>query len=51
MVITSPPYWSLRDYECEKQIGNELDFNEYLDKLIIIFNEVYRVLKRRIHVG
>lgn len=46
VVITSPPYWSLRDYECEKQIGNELDFNEYLDKLIIIFNEVYRVLKK-----
>lgn len=45
MVITSPPYYGLRDYGVEGQIGLEKTFEEYLDNLIIIFNEVKRVLK------
>lgn len=36
---------SLRDYNVDGQIGLEKDFNEYLDKLWQIFDEIYRVLK------
>ena len=45
MVITSPPYYGLRDYGVEGQLGLEKTFQEYLDNLILIFNEVKRVLK------
>jgi len=45
MSICSPPYFGLRDYHIEGQLGAEKDFNEYLDKLIAIFCEVKRVLK------
>jgi DNA modification methylase len=44
-VITSPPYWSLRDYEVKEQIGQERDFTEYLERLLTVFDEVRRVLK------
>mgnify|MGYP001238718886 CR=1 FL=1 len=44
--ITSPPYWALRDYEVEGQLGLEPTFDEYLNNLIIIFDEVRRVLRR-----
>lgn len=45
LVVTSPPYFNLRDYGEDGQIGQEKDFEEYIDRLILIFNEVYRVLK------
>lgn len=45
MVITSPPYFNLRDYGVDGQVGNEKDVNSYIDKLIAIFNEVHRILK------
>ena len=38
--ITSPPYWALRDYKTEGQLGLEPTFTEYIAKLIEIFNEV-----------
>lgn len=44
-VITSPPYYALRDYGIDGQLGLEKTFHEYLDKLIEIFSEVKRVLK------
>lgn len=44
-VITSPPYWNLRDYSEEKQLGREATFGEYLDKLLKITAELKRVLK------
>ena len=44
-VVTSPPYWALRDYGVEGQLGLEPTFQEYLEKLWAIFDEVYRVLK------
>lgn len=43
--ITSPPYYGLRDYGHSKQIGLEETAEEYLEKLIVIFTEVKRVLK------
>lgn len=47
MCITSPPYWNLRDYNKEGQVGIENTYKEYIDKLIEIYDEVYRVLKRK----
>lgn len=46
MIITSPPYYNLRDYGCEGQIGNENTYEEYIENLIKIFNECKRVLKK-----
>lgn len=46
MVITSPPYWALRDYGAEGQLGLETTFQEYINKLCDIFDEVKRVLKK-----
>jgi site-specific DNA-methyltransferase (cytosine-N4-specific) len=43
-VITSPPYWSLRDYSIPGQIGLEDDPNDYIDALVNVFSEVHRVL-------
>lgn len=44
-VITSPPYWQLRDYKVNGQIGLESTVNEYITKLCDIFDQVKRVLK------
>jgi DNA modification methylase len=44
-IITSPPYWSLRDYKVEGQLGLEDSLEEYLDKLLSITAELKRVLK------
>lgn len=43
--ITSPPYWALRDYGIEGQIGLEPTIAEYVDNICTIFDEVKRVLK------
>ena len=43
--ITSPPYFGLRDYQVEGQIGLEGTPQEYIDKLVQVFREVRRVLK------
>jgi site-specific DNA-methyltransferase (adenine-specific) len=45
-VITSPPYWRLRDYGVEGQIGLEPTIAEYLACMVEIFREVRRVLRR-----
>ena len=44
--ITSPPYYGLRDYHKEGQIGRETTVEEYLEKLVRVFREVRRVLKK-----
>lgn len=44
-VVTSPPYWSLRDYGVEGQLGLEKTPKEYVMKLVAIFREVCRVLR------
>ena len=43
--VTSPPYWGLRDYGVEGQLGLEKTPEEYVQKLVTIFREVKRVLK------
>lgn len=45
-VITSPPYWGMRDYGVSGQIGLEKTLNEYLDKLLKVTAELKRVLKK-----
>lgn len=44
-VVTSPPYWGVRDYGIENQIGAEMDVNAYIENLVDVFREVRRVLK------
>lgn len=44
-VITSPPYYQLRDYGWNGQWGLEKTYQEYLDKLISLMSELKRVLK------
>lgn len=44
-IVTSPPYWRLRDYEVKGQLGQESIIEDYLKNLINVFNEVRRVLK------
>lgn len=43
--VTSPPYWGLRDYGVEEQIGLEVTPEEYVRKLVLVFREVRRILR------
>ena len=44
-VVTSPPYWSLKDYGHDGQIGHEQVYGEYLDDLQQVLGECLRVLR------
>lgn len=44
-VITSPPYWQLRDYKWDGQWGLEPTFDQYLENLWSLMDEIWRVLK------
>ena len=44
-VITSPPYWGLRNYDNENQLGQEDTPEEFVSKLVDIFSEIKKVLK------
>src|SRR5574343_879660 len=43
-VVTSPPYYGLRDYGVDGQIGLEASPSEYIASLVAVFAEVKRVL-------
>ncbi|KKN67582.1 hypothetical protein LCGC14_0460370 [marine sediment metagenome] len=43
--VTSPPYWSLRDYGVAGQLGLEKAPDEYVANLVAVFREVRRVLR------
>lgn len=45
-VVTSPPYWALRDYGVEGQIGLEPTVQEYVANMVDVFREVRRVLRK-----
>lgn len=45
-VVTSPPYWQLRDYFNDDQLGHEDTPEEYIDNLVEIMREVKRVLRQ-----
>lgn len=44
--VTSPPYWGLRDYGHEGQLGQESTYQEYIDNLVQVFNNVRQVLAK-----
>jgi len=44
-VVTSPPYWGLRDYGADGQIGMEKTPDEYVRKIVEVFRHVRRCLK------
>ena len=44
-IVTSPPYWGLRDYHIAGQIGLESSLTQYINRLVAVFNEAKRVLK------
>ena len=53
LVVTSPPYWNIKDYGIEEQIGYGQTLHEYLKSLYCVWKECYRVLKpgRRICIN
>jgi DNA modification methylase len=44
LIITSPPYWQLKDYGSKKQIGFHDTYQEYINNLNLVWNESFRVL-------
>lgn len=44
LVITSPPYWQLKDYGTDNQIGFHDSYEDYINNLNLVWNECYRVL-------
>jgi hypothetical protein len=44
-VVTSPPYWGLRDYGMPGQLGLEPSPDEYVSNMVAVFAEVRRVLR------
>jgi DNA modification methylase len=45
-VVTSPPYWALRTYGVNGELGLEPTFQEHITKMCDVFDEVKRVLKK-----
>src|SRR5690606_3906797 len=45
MCVTSPPYWGLRDYGVNGQLGLEETPEQYVKNMVDVFREVKRVLK------
>ena len=45
-VVTSPPYWGLRDYGVEGQMGMEICLGDHVDGMTEVFAEVRRVLRK-----
>lgn len=44
LIITSPPYWQLKDYGTDNQIGFNDSYEEYINNLNLVWQECYRVL-------
>lgn len=44
LIITSPPYWQLKDYGAEDQIGFNDSYEEYINNLNLVWKECNRVL-------
>ena len=44
-IMTSPPYWQLRDYGVDGQLGLEDTVEEYIEKLLKIFDKCWKILK------
>ena len=46
LLITSPPYWQLKDYGDQRQIGYHDSYETYINHLNLVWQESYRVLKK-----
>ncbi|MFN3406586.1 MAG: DNA methyltransferase [Caldimicrobium sp.] len=46
LIVTSPPYWHIKDYGIPEQIGYGQSLHEYLRDLYLVFCECYRVLRK-----
>ncbi|HBY57544.1 MAG TPA: DNA methylase N-4 [Candidatus Atribacteria bacterium] len=46
LIITSPPYWQLKDYGNGKQIGFDDNYEDYINNLNLVWNECHRVLHK-----
>ena len=46
LIITSPPYWQLKDYGKTNQIGFNHSYEEYINNLNLVWNECHRVLHK-----
>lgn len=45
VIVTSPPYWQLKDYGTEDQIGYHENYENYINNLNLVWKECYRVLE------
>ena len=45
LVVTSPPYWNIKDYGSDNQIGYQDSLADYLERLKAVWQECHRVLK------
>jgi len=45
LIITSPPYWQLKDYGSDQQIGFNDSYEDYINNLNLVWNECFRVLE------
>ena len=46
LIITSPPYWQLKDYGDERQMGFHDSYEEYINNLNLVWNECHRILHK-----
>lgn len=44
LIVTSPPYWQLKDYGTEDQIGYHDNYEKYINNLNLVWKECYRIL-------
>jgi site-specific DNA-methyltransferase (adenine-specific) len=51
LIITSPPYWQLKDYGNGQQIGFNDTYEEYINNLNLVWNECQRVLHKGCRLG
>lgn len=45
LIVTSPPYWQLKDYGSDFQIGFNQSYEDYINHLNLVWNECYRILQ------
>ena len=46
LVVTSPPYWQLKDYGPKQQIGYNDSYQDYINNLNLVWNECFRILHK-----
>ncbi len=44
-IVTSPPYWQLKDYGTDRQIGFNQSYEDYINHLNLVWSECYRILQ------